>query len=232
MLSTILWLPIFLASCAASQPAGAAHPTLSTETITARQLNVLKVPVGTVAFSVSKRRPNDADIYINSNFFDRRGAIGELIINGKRVSSRVKGGGYFFVRGGVPSVSAGVAPKHPTYSSQTLLFGINDGKVNSKLFQRTHAKEENYRSLIGTNSAGDLFIIGSDRTGLVTIRDIVNLGKRLGLQEAILPDAGSSVDYKFSDGSSEVSMKALPYIAKKALGKEEPKSYIVGRIKR
>ena len=181
---------------------------------------------------MSKKRPTDADIYINSNFFNRKGAIGELIIKGKRVSSRVKGGGYFFVRGGVPGVSAGVAPKRPTYSTQTLLAGINDGKVDAKLLKRAHVKEHNYRSLIGTNASGDLFLIGSDRTGLVTLQDIVNLGERLGIEEAILPDAGSSVDYKFSDGVSEVSMKAMPHIAKKVLGKEEPKSYIVGHIKR
>ena len=50
------------------------------------------------------------------------------------------------------------------------------------------------------------------------------------MQEAILPDAGSSVDYQFSDGLNEVSMKALPSIVKIGLKIEEPKSYIVGNI--
>lgn len=229
---SIMLISIALTSCAMLNHDKVIRPVISSETIIACQMNVLKVPVGTAKFSVSKRRPANADIYINSNFFDRRGPIGELIIAGKRTSSRTKGGGYFFVRNGTAGVSAYTAPTNPSYSTQSILVGINDGKVNSKLFKRSHAKERDYRSLVGTNSAGDLYFIASSRTCLVTIREIVNLGKHLGIQEAILPDAGSSVDYQFSDGVNEVSMKALPAIVKIGLKIEEPKSYIVGSIQR
>jgi len=223
---------LWLGACASKSPSTAARPILSDERIGLAVMNVLKVPSGTVAFSVSRKRPTDADIYLNSNFFDSRGPIGELIINGKRASKRVKGGGYFFVRGGVAAVSAQVAPKNPTYSTQSLIYGINDGKVNAKLFRKKHSKEPDYRTLVGTDASGDLYIIGSSRTALVTVEAIVNLAKRLGIQEAILPDAGSSVDYQISDGVHQESMKAMPYVIKKSLGKQEPKSYIVGRIKR
>ena len=219
-------------ACATKPKATGAVPVLTQERIGLAVMNVLKVPTGTVAFSVSRKRPADADIYLNSNFFDARGPIGELIINGKRASKRVKGGGYFFVRGGVAGVSAKVAPKNPTYSTQSLIYGINDGKVNAKLFKKTHSKEPDYRTLVGTDASGDVYVIGSSRTALVTVEAIMNLGKQLGIQEAILPDAGSSVDYQLSDGVRTEAMKAMPYVIKKGLGKQEPKSYIVGRIER
>ena len=228
----LVLIPVVLGACA-TQPKGAGpKPILSQERIGFTMMNVLKVPTGTVAFSVSRKRPTDADIYLNSNFFDSRGPIGELIINGKRASKRVKGGGYFFVRGGVAFVSAQVAPKSPTYSTQSLIYGINDGKVNTKLFRKKHSKEPNYRTLVGTDASGAVYIIGSSRTALITVEAIVNLGKQLGIQEAILPDAGSSVDYQISDGVQTEAMKAMPYVVKKGLGKQEPKSYIVGRIER
>ena len=125
-----------------------------------------------------------------------------------------------------------MAPKSPTYSTQSLIYGINDGKVNTKLFRKKYSKEPNYRTLVGTDASGDLYILGSSRTALITVEAIVNLGKQLGIQEAILPDAGSSVDYQLSDGVGTEAMKAMPYVVKKSLGKQEPKSYIVGRIKR
>ena len=180
---SIMLISIALSSCTMLNHDKVIRPIISSETISACQMNVLKVPVGTVKFSVSKRRPVNADIYINSNFFDRRGPIGELIIAGKRTSSRTKGGGYFFVRNGIAGVSAYTAPANPSYSTQSILVGINDGKINSKLFKQSHAKKRVYRSLVGVNGSGDLYFIASSRTCLVTIREIVNLGKQLGMQE-------------------------------------------------
>ena len=134
------------------------------------------------------------------------------------------------MKSGSPGVSAYVPPKGAEYSSQSILVAINDGKVNSALMNRTHAKEPTYRSLIGVDRKGTLIFMASGRGCLVTISEIISRGHGLGLQEAILPDAGSSVDYKFSDGDREVEMKALPGSVKRIMKIEEPKSYIVGQI--
>jgi hypothetical protein len=221
---------LFLTSCAAAHGTETPHPELTSEPCGSSVMNILKVPKGTIKFSVSRQRPKSSDVYINSNFFDHRGPIGELVVGGKRLSSRTRGGGYFFVKSGFPSVSAYIPPKGAEYSSQTLLVAINDGKINKSLVRRGHAKELTYRSLVGTDKSGALYIIASGRGCLVTISDVISYGSKLGLDEAILPDAGSSVDYKLSDGYQEVDMKAIPGSIKRIMKIEEPKSYIVGQI--
>jgi hypothetical protein len=231
MKAAILVIAMFMVSCAGAHASDKKLPTLHSEICDVGTMNFLKVPKGSVNFSVSRKRPTSSDIYINSNFFDRRGPIGELVISRKRVSSRVRGGGYFFVRGGNPGVSAYVPPKNPDHSTQSILVAINDGKPNSTLFRRAHAREATYRSLVGTDAAGALHIIVSGRGCNVTIADIVSIGRSKGIKEAILPDAGSSVDYRLSDGSSSVSMKAVPGLVKSVIKIEEPKSYIVGKIR-
>ena len=228
----VLLVSAFLMSCVSLHTGQRSHPSMSTEACGLGSVNVLKVPAGTVDFTVSKKRPSNSDIYINSNFFDRRGPIGELIVKGKRLSSRVRGGGYFFVKAGRPGISAYAPPKNPDYSSQSILVAINDGKINRAMLRRGHARELTYRSLVGVDAESNLYIIASTRTGLITASEIVELARQLGVREAILPDAGSSVDYKLSDGHREASMKSAPGFVKRAMRIEEPKSYIVGNIKR
>jgi hypothetical protein len=195
-------------------------------------MHVLSVPPGTVDFSVSRHRPKDADIYINSNFFSRRGPIGELVVAGRRLSSRTKGGGYFFVKGGRAAVSTYTAPRGAEHSSQSILVAISRGKPNLAMAKRAHAREATYRSMIGTDARGALFIVAPDRGCLTTASEMMSRGRSLGLREAILPDAGSSVDYRISDGHDHVSMKSLPGPLKRAMGIEEPKAYILGRIRK
>ena len=224
-----LFFPFFVA-CTSAQGSESDHATLSSRPCGSSVVNILEAPHGAVNFTVGRRQPESSDIYINSNFFDSRGPIGELIIKGKRVSSRTKGGGYFFVKGGLPGVSAYVPPKGAEYSSQSILVAVNDGKINTALLSRSHAKEPTYRSLVGADRDGKIFFLASGRGCLISISEMISFSKEFNLQDAILPDAGSSVDYKFSDGYRSVSMKALPGSVKKIMKIEEPKSYIVGRI--
>ena len=221
---------MLLSACAPRSDDQNLRPELFEEPCGSSVMNVLKVPRGTMSFSTSRSRPGDSDVYINSNFFDHRGPIGELIVSGKKLSAGVRGGGYFFVKKGLPGISAYTPPKGAEHSSQTLLVAINDGKVNSPLVRRSHAKELTYRSLIGVDKDSNLYIIASGRGCLVNISDIISYGEKFNLREAILPDAGSSVDYKLSDGDREISMKALPGAVKRVMKIEEPKSYILGRI--
>lgn len=228
----VLLMFLLLTSCAASDDNSIPHPELMRESCDADVVNVLKLPRGSANFYVSRSKPTNADFYINSNFFDSRGPIGELIVKGKRISSRARGGGYFFVKGGVPGVSAYVPPRGAEYSSQSILVAINDGKVNSALTRRAHAKESTYRSLVGVDRAGSVYILATGRKCIVTISEMISYGQRFKLREAILPDAASSVDYKLSDGESEVSMKAIPGPLKQVMRIEEPKSYILGQLRR
>jgi len=232
MRTIIALLSIFLISCVNAQSKEVDRPALTTARCRSGTANVLKVPKGTIDFSVSMDRPDDADVYINSNFFNSAGPIGEVIIDRKRHSPRKSGGGYFFVKNGVPNVSAYAPPRNPEHSTQSILVAINDGSVNTKMLKRAHAREATYRSLIGIDKRDNLYIIASGRGCLTTIEEIIDIGRSYKIQEAILPDAGSSVDYRLSDGDSETVMKAMPGLMKKAMGIEEPKSYIVGKFNR
>ena len=92
-------------------------------------------------FGVSETLPIDSDFYINSNFFSDHAPIGLVVVNGKRKSSRVKGGGFFYVLNGMPHVSPLKCPLWSKFASQTILWGINNGKINHRLIKTKHAKQ-------------------------------------------------------------------------------------------
>ena len=221
---------LLLSSCYARLNHERPSPRMTTKPCGLSVMNILEIPSGTVDFSVDRKRPHNSDIYINSNFFDSNGPIGELVVRGKKLSSRSRGGGYFFVKSGRPSVSDRAPTKGVEYSTQSILIAINDGKVNSALTRQPHAIEPTYRSLIGIDKNKTLYFLASGRGCFVSISKIISYAKDLKLQEAILPDAGSSVDYKLSDGERVAAMKAIPGSIKYAMDIEEPKSYIVGKI--
>lgn len=228
---SLMHIFLFITACAGGGHTKVNRPSLFTHSTGGVSFAVLMSPAGSVKFKTSTRRPGAADIFINGNFFNRGGPIGELIVGGKRVSAREKHGGYFFVKGGRAHVSAYSPPIHPEHSMQTVLVGINDGKVNRRLLKQRHARELEHRSLIGVNKDNDVIIIASQAFGLVTIKDIVDAARGLGVIEAILPDAGSSVDYRLSDGAQTKEFKSVPGIVKRLAGIEEPKSYVVGTIR-
>lgn len=64
--------------------------------------NVITIKKGEMDFRVSETKPESSDFYINSNFFTSEDAIGLVVIDGKRKSKRVKGGGFFYVKNGKP----------------------------------------------------------------------------------------------------------------------------------
>jgi len=193
--------------------------------------NIVKIENGEMEFGVSETRPDNSDFYINSNFFTTEAAIGLVIIDRKRKSRRVKGGGFFYVKNGKPYVSAKKCPYMTEYSSQTILWGIDNGKVNEDLISKNHAKQKRYRTLMGQNSNGDIIIVSSNRIGFVTIKELLDFSKRYDIIDGILLDGGTSVDYKFSGNNGEVKFASVPDVIKKEVGIKTPTTYIYGNFK-
>jgi len=195
--------------------------------------NVMKVPPGKMKFTVQRGRPDDADFYINSNFFHKGGKqIGEIVIDGSTQNPPVRGGSYFFVRDGAPGVSAYDHPENAEYSTQSVISVINDGVPNKTLYRMNHAKFKTSRSVIGQDEAGNTYVISTSLTSKVSIEQITEFAVRLGIVEAMVPDGGTSVDYKLSNGKSSVEVKVMPHFLKQYLDIDEPQVYIVGNLLR
>ena len=195
------------------------------------KFNVFTIDKDDMTFGVSDKRPDDADFYINSNFFSNTSAIGLVVINKQRYNKRKPGGGYFYVVDGIPHIKSKRCPKMTEYASQTILWGIDDGIINTSLFDKSHSKRKRYRTIMGENSDGQIIVVSSNRVGLVTIEEIVNYASELGMVEGILLDGGTSVDYRFNDGTNEVSFQSVPDIIKKGMDIKQPTTYIYGYLK-
>jgi hypothetical protein len=193
--------------------------------------NIVKIEQGEMEFGVSETRPTNADFYINSNFFTVESPIGLVVVDGKRKSRRVKGGGFFYVRNGKPYVKSLKCPTWTKFASQTILWGLDDGKINNRLIDKNHAKQKRYRTLMGQNKDGDIIVISSNRLGLVTIKEILEFSLTFDIVDGILLDGGTSVDYKFSDGNSSTTFSSVPHGLKNGLDIKHPTTYIYGNFK-
>jgi len=195
------------------------------------EYNIMIVDKHSMKFGVSKRKPKNADFYTNSNFFSKSNyPIGLVVIKGKTISRKVKGGGYFYIKNGMPYVRAKTCINKPEYSSQSILWAIDDGMKNKKLFNSINGQKKVYRTIIGENSNGDIMVISSTRLGLVSIKEIVDFAENKGMTEGILLDGGSSLDYKLSDGNKILSLNSVPHKLKPLLDIDEPTTYIYGNL--
>lgn len=177
-------------------------------------------------FSVVNGVPKNCEFYMNSNFFDvDNNPIGLVVVDGKRYSDRVGGGGFFYVKDGKPMVSR-KCPTYTDYSTQTILWGISNGQINNRLIKMKHANQETYRNVVGQNKNGDILIITSSFGSMVTVKEILSVGKEFGMVNAILFDGGTSLDYKFDDGKYRTKFKSLPNWVGFIFGYGKPTTYV------
>jgi hypothetical protein len=202
----------------------------TTQISSSTNFNIIKINKDEMTFGVSNTKPDTADFYINSNFFNNS-AIGLVVVEGLRYSNRHRGGGYFYVVNGKPHIASGFCPKMTQYASQTILWGIDNGIKNERLFQTRHGNLKRYRTIMGENSEGQIIVVSSSRIGLVTIKEIVDYAESLGMVEGILLDGGTSVDYKFSDDLNEKVFQSVPDFIKSTMNIKQPTTYIYGNFK-
>ena len=195
-----------------------------------RDLNVVILKKDTVTFKTGSTYPSDSDFFINANFFDKSGPIGLLVVDKKVVSKKTPGGGCLYVKSGKTKIGKR-CPVNVEFNAQTLLLGIVDGKINSALIEKSHSMKLDYRTVIGETQGGDIILVASTRTGIVTIEEILTVAIERGVINGILFDGGSSVEYGFLTQTGRNTFKSIPGIIKKELGIEEPKSFVYGKIK-
>lgn len=199
---------------------------------TNNNFNVLILKKDEMNFGVSNKKPENADFYINSNFFTKsNNPIGLVVIDKLRHSDRQIGGGYFYVVNGIPHVSSKYCPKMTDYASQSILWAIDNGVKNEGLFNTKHGNKNVYRTVMGQNKDGDIIVVSSNRLGFVTIKEIVDYSESIGMVEGILLDGGTSVDYKFSDDSNEIEFQSIPDMVKSSMDIDQPTTYIYGNFK-
>ena len=182
-----------------------------------------------MSFGVSTSKPKNVNFYMNSNFFDNA-PIGLVVVNGYRSSDRVESGGYFYVKDGNPYIGIKYCPGYTDYASQSILWGIRNGKPNNWLIKQEHAKIKTYRNIVGKDKNGNIVVIVSNRGGVVTIKDIIGEGLMIGMVDGVLFDGGTSVDYKYKDNKYSNRFKSLSGTLKKIGGVDEPPVYIYGNL--
>ena len=193
--------------------------------------NVIVMNKEAMKFGVSEGKPENADFYINSNFFKNEGPIGLVVVDGIRKNNRVKEGGYFYVKKGIPYVRAKSCPKMTEYASQTILWAIDNGRVNEGLLKKSHAKLERHRTIMGENDQGQIMIISSSSyLSIMTIEEIINFAIKKGMVEGILLDGGTSVDYKCTNGVESADFSSVPENLKPTFGITKPFTYIYGNL--
>lgn len=173
-----------------------------------RGIQIFVFPKDSMSYGVSLTKPEKKDFILNSNFFTAQSPIGLVIIDGKQTSSRRRGGGYFYIKGDVASISTNI-PHNAEYASQTILMGIRDGSANTSVLKPDSASVRTYRSLFGEDKNGNfILIVTGDYFSLATIEDMVSIGLDFNIENGLLFDGGPSVEYEFSHGSSHFAFKA------------------------
>ena len=209
----------------------AKHPAKIEAKITKTYLyNIFEFDPKTMKMGVSLSKPEQADFYLNSNFFSDQ-PIGLVVVKGKRTATRINGGGYFYVLDGIPHIAVKSCPKITEYASQTMLWGIDDGQLNTALFEKKHARKKEFRTIFGSKKDGRLLLVATNASSMVSIKEITTYALQIGMVEGILFDGGSSVDYKMVSPTEKVVCQVVPSILKKVAQIHEPMVYIYGKMK-
>jgi len=176
-------------------------------------IDILKFNPNKTNFAVSEGKPTNSNFYLNTNFFTPSGdPIGLVVVDGKRKSNRVKGGAYFYVRNGEAHVKSKGCPYDTEFATQTILWGIDNKKINLPLTRTGHANQLRYRILVGENDKGEIIVLVS-RIRL-TIKELLEVGVKQNIVDGALFDGGSSVEYSFNDGKFSRSFKAMSDVVK------------------
>ncbi len=176
-------------------------------------IDILKFNPKKTNFGVSEGKPTKSNFYLNTNFFTPSGdPIGLVVVDGKRKSNRVKGGAYFYVRNGEAHVRSRSCPYDTKFATQTILWGIDNKKINLPLTKKGHANQLRYRILVGENEKGEIIVLVS-RIRL-TIKELLVVGVKQNIVDGALFDGGSSVEYSFNDGKFNRSFKAMSDVVK------------------
>lgn len=158
-----------------------------------------------------------SNFMVNSSFYDPENQVlGEVIYLGARYQRKTHSSGYFKVINGVPHAGPSSIfqniPGNPTYSCQAHPSTLKNGALFSYIEEESMQalwNQKTYRNLVGERKDGKIVVIVSGNGGLLDVKEITQIAQRLGVNHASLFDAGSALQYRFTDGSYTMSFSAF-----------------------
>lgn len=192
------------------------------------KIYVIKIKKSKMSFVVTKN-PSKYDFYINANFFADK-PIGEVMINKKIINKKKSNGGYFVSDGKNFDFTLSQRPKNISYSSQTHLVGIKNGKLNNSIMYQKWSRSSAYRILLGKDKDGNFIAIHSNRYSPTSIKTICEIGIKEGMITGLVFDGGTSVDVSIKDGLYYHSFNVVPDFARNFNKDLKPPVYIAGNF--
>lgn len=190
---------------------------------------VIKIFKNKMKFEVTKS-PSKYDFYINSNFFSTK-PLGEVLINDKIEIKKKNRGGFFVSQNNSFDFTINKRPNNVTFSSQTHLIGIKNGKINKSIIKPKWSRKSTYRILLGEDVDGNFVAIHSNRFAMISIKEICEIGLKEKLVTGLVFDGGTSVDVNINDGFYNHSFSAVPKFIRFFSKDLSPPVYISGNFK-
>lgn len=160
-----------------------------------------------------------SDFLINASFYDtQNNALGEIIYLGKKFQNKSSSTGYFKVIDGVPHAGPTSIFENdtsmPYYSCQAHPSTMKDGIIFSYIENESNLNhnqwgQKSYRNLIGENKKGEIVFVVSNKGAILTVKEISQIAKLVGVQNAALFDAGIALQYEFNHPDFKESYSAF-----------------------
>ena len=161
----------------------------------------------------------DVNFMVNANFYGSENQVmGELILDKKRYHKESQASGFFRVIDGIPYVGPRsiFTDLNGTieYSCQAFPSVINNGEIFSYVLEETKPsnkqwKRKTYRNLIGMKPDGSIVFLLSNQRGILSVKEISQLAKMLGVDRASLFDGGVALQYKLESSEGNISFSAF-----------------------
>lgn len=177
-------------------------------------------------YKVVNQQHRNFDFYVNANYFAKY-PIGEVISNGKKISPKRNGGGFFTSTNGTPRFYFGSHPK-VNNSAQTHTIAIINGSMNTKIFKYRWAKYHLPRLVVGEDKKGNIVIIHSNINGGCSVESISKLSKSLGVENGLIFDGGASIEVGINTPEVNYHYQQVPDIIRSINNVPTPWVFIVG----
>lgn len=161
----------------------------------------------------------DYNFVVNTNFYGSgQQIVGELILEGHKYRKKSNASGFFRVINGKPYAGPrsmfSELSGHIDYSCQAFPSVMNHGVIFSYILSEKWPykpvwKKKTYRNLIGMTANGDIVFVLSHTRGLLSVKEISIIAKKLGLVRATLFDGGVALQYVFAHGDQSLSFSAF-----------------------
>ena len=193
------------------------------------EVGFIKINKNKMNYSVTNHNHENFNFYVNANYFDKK-PIGEVKINGEVINRKNKKGGYFTTDGKTPKFYFYNRPNNVKFSSQTHTIGIINGKLNFHIFNQSWAKYRLHRLIVGEDINGNIIVVHSRDNGKLTVSEICEISKKLGVYNGLIFDGGASVEIGLKDGNINYTYQSVSDLSRNFFNVPTPSVFIVGNF--